>query len=47
METLIHAEGKISYAELWSMSPFERNLFVKVLNNYFSKKAGTQGTEDL
>lgn len=47
METLIYAEGKISYTELWHMSGYERNLFVKSLNNYFKKKQGQSGTEDL
>ncbi len=47
METLVYSEGKISYSELWEMSQYERNLFVKTLNNYFKKKAGGQGVEDL
>ena len=47
MEVLIYSEGKISYSELWLMSSFERNLFVKTLNNFIKKKNGQQGTEDL
>ena len=47
MEIAIYSEGKISYSELWNMSPYERNIFVKVLNNYQKKKNGQQGTEDL
>ena len=47
MEIAIYSEGKISYSELWNMSPYERNIFVKVLNNYQKKKNGQQGTEEL
>ena len=47
MEMVIYSEGKISYGEVWSMSPMERNKFITVLNNYVQKKNGKQGTEDL
>jgi hypothetical protein len=47
MEMVIYSEGKISYGEVWLMSPMERNKFIKVLNNYVKKKNGKQGTEDL
>jgi hypothetical protein len=47
METLIYSEGKVTYAELWGMSPYERNMYVKTLNNYFKKKNNQSGTEDL
>ena len=47
MEIVIYSEGKVSYSEVWLMSPQERISFTKVLNNFLKEKNGQQGTEDL
>ncbi len=40
MELVIYSEGAISYNELWSMSFYERDQFVKTINKYNAKKNG-------
>ena len=40
MELVIYSAGAISYNELWSMSFYERDQFVKTINKYNAKKNG-------
>ena len=46
-ELVIYAGGSIGWQEVWSMSIEDRNVAIKVLNDYMSRKAGKDPTEYL
>jgi hypothetical protein len=46
-EMVVYSEGTFRWDEVWRMSFSERELAVKILNNYNQAKSGKQVTEYL